>query len=84
MRLTEGTVLLLQPIAGRDRLDGPVTIGTTWLDVTLPAVGQGGDDSRGATAGVAQAGDRLLIPITNVLAVILPEDADASYRAPLP
>lgn len=83
MRVTEGTICLSRPIAGYHRLVGPVTIGTTWLEYTLPeearvpAVDAGGESS-------ALAGQRLLIPITNVIAVVIPTDADDAYRPPLP
>lgn len=75
MRITDGTILLSQPVAGRDQLEGPATIGTTWLDYTMP---------RDGPSGAALAGCRLLIPITNVIAVVIPEDGEQPYQAPAP
>jgi hypothetical protein len=84
MRVTEGTICLFRPIAGHHRLVGPVTIGTTWLEYTLPEEAHvpGAADTGGESS--ALAGHRLLIPITNVIAVVIPPDADDAYRPPLP
>lgn len=77
MRITEdGIIYLSQPVAGRDCLVGPATIGTTWLDYTVPDDPPASGASLAEPPGASLAGCRLLIPITNVIAVVIPGDGD--------
>jgi hypothetical protein len=83
MRITEGTIYLAQPVFGRRRLTGAATIGTTWVDYTFtdPDRAQATDPPPDAEAGVLPPnGWRVLIPITNVTAVVLGPDDTASDR----
>jgi hypothetical protein len=83
MRITEGTIYLAQPVFGRRRLTGAATIGTTWVDYTFTDT-----DRADATASLPDAdagvtpplGWRVLIPITNVTAVVIGPDDTASGR----
>ena len=83
MRITEGVIYLSQPVAGCWQLEGPATIGTTWLDYTMPEGVPMSETPDGAD-GASLHGRRLLIPITNVIAVVIPDEAGDAYRAPLP
>ena len=84
MRITEGTIYLAQPVFGRRRLTGAATIGTTWVDYTFTDT-----DRADATASLPDAdagvtpphGWRVLIPITNVTAVVIGPDDTASDRS---
>jgi hypothetical protein len=83
MRITEGTIYLTQPVFGRRRLTGAATIGTTWVDYTFtdPDRAEAADPPPGAEADVLPPnGWRVLIPITNVTAVVLRVDDTASDR----
>jgi hypothetical protein len=84
MRITEGVIYLSQPVAGCWQLEGPATIGTTWLDYTMPEDAPMSGVAQDGADGVSLHGRRLLIPITNVIAVVLPAEAGDAYRAPLP
>ena len=83
MRITEGTIYLAQPVFGRRRLTGAATIGTTWVDYTFTDTdrAEGTAPLPDAEAGVTPLnGWRVLIPITNVTAVVLGPDGTASDR----
>jgi hypothetical protein len=83
MRITEGTIYLAQPVFGRRRLTGAATIGTTWVDYTFTDTdrAEATDPLPDAAAGVIPPrGWRVLIPITNVTAVVLGPDDTASDR----
>lgn len=83
MRITEGTIYLVQPVFGRRRLTGAATIGTTWVDYTFTDTDRAEATAPlpDAEAGVAPLnGWRVLIPITNVTAVVLGPDEGASGR----
>ena len=83
MRITEGTIYLAQPVFGRRRLTGAATIGTTWVDYIFTDTdrAEAADPLPGAETGVlAPNGWRVLIPITNVTAVVLRVDDTASDR----
>ena len=83
MRITQGTIYLAQPVLGRRYLTGAATIGTTWLDYTFTDAdrAEAADPLPGAETGVlAPNGWRVLIPITNVTAVVLGPDDTASGR----
>ena len=85
MRITEGTIYLAQPVFGRRRLTGAATIGTTWVDYTFTDTDTDRADATDplpdADAGVTPPhGWRVLIPITNVTAVVIGPDEGASGR----
>jgi hypothetical protein len=83
MRITEGTIYLAQPVFGRRRLTGAATIGTTWVDYTFADTdrAEATDPPPDAEADVLLPnGWRVLIPITNVTAVVLGPDDTASGR----
>jgi hypothetical protein len=81
MRITQGTIYLAQPVFGRHRLTGAATIGTTWLDYTFPEGAEDADPPPAADAGITRPhGWRVLIPITNVTAVVVGPDDTASDR----
>ena len=83
MRITEGTIYLAQPVFGRRRLTGAATIGTTWVHYTFTNTDRAEATAPlpDAEAGVAPLnGWRVLIPITNVTAVVLGPDEGASGR----
>jgi hypothetical protein len=83
MRITEGTVYLAQPVFGRRRLTGAATIGTTWVDYTFADTDRANATNPlpDADAGVTiPYGWRVLIPITNVTAVVIGPDDTASGR----
>jgi hypothetical protein len=83
MRITQGTIYLAQPVFGRRRLSGAATIGTTRLDYTFTDADRAdaADPPPGAETDVlAPTGWRVLIPITNVIAVVLGPDDTASDR----
>jgi hypothetical protein len=83
MRITAGTIYLAQPVFGRRRLSGAATIGTTWLDYTFTDADRADAADPPAGAGtdvLAPNGWRVLIPITNVIAVVLGPDDTASDR----
>ena len=81
MRITEGTIHLAQPVFGRRRLTGAATIGTTWVDYTFPEGVEAAGPPPDADAGVTPPhGWRVLIPITNVTAVVIEPDDTASGR----
>jgi hypothetical protein len=88
MRITEGTIYLAQPVFGRRRLAGAATIGTTWVDYTFTDAdrAEAADPPPDADAGVTRPhGWRVLIPITNVTAVVLgPDDTTSGRGSGLP
>jgi hypothetical protein len=82
MRITEGIIYLAQPVFGRRRLTG-----ATWVDYTFTDTDTGThranatDPLPDADAGVTPPhGWRVLIPITNVTAVVIGSDDTASGR----
>ena len=83
MRMTDGAIYLVQPIFGRYCLTGAATIGTTWLDYTFmdsaeePAGPLGTDGP-----ATPPAGRRVLIPITNVSAIVIGPDDGAGSALP--
>jgi hypothetical protein len=86
MRITAGTIYLAQPVFGRHRLTGAATIGTTWLDYTFPEGADAADPLPDADAGVTPPnGWRVLIPITNVTAVVIgPDNTASGHNSGLP
>ncbi len=79
MRISECIIHLAQPVLGKIRLSGAVTVGTTWLDYTFPD-----DPGDGALNAVPEhaAGRRVLIPITNVTSVVIDPGADTGAHLP--
>jgi hypothetical protein len=57
---------------------------STTQEAAMLGTMQGGPTSGAMQDGASLHGRRLLIPITNVIAVVVPDEADAAYRAPLP
>ena len=82
MRITEGIIYLARPIAGCHSLVGPATVGTTWLEYTVATDAPDAARTEGTIGSLA--GRRLLIPITNIIAVVIPDDAAEASRSPLP
>jgi hypothetical protein len=96
MRITDGIIYLARPVLGRHHLTGAATIGTTWLEYTFThdaddAVQSIENTGTMVEAGLSspplpdgdapRAGWRLLIPMSNVTAVLLgPEDAQDHPR----
>jgi hypothetical protein len=83
MRITEGTIYLAQPVFGHRRLTGAATIGTTWVDYTFTDTNraEATNPLPDTDAGVTPPhGWRVLIPITNVTAVVIGPDDTASGR----
>jgi hypothetical protein len=78
MRISECVIHLARPVLGKNHLSGAVTVGTTWLDYTFP------DDPHGAVPEISEstAGRRVLIPITNVTAVVIDPTADTGAHLP--
>jgi hypothetical protein len=86
MRITGGTIYLAQPVFGRRRLTGAATIGTTWLDYTFADDADAADPPSGVEADATPPpGWRVLIPITNVTAVVVgPADMASGRGSGLP
>ena len=88
MRITDGIIYLARPVLGRHRLSGAATIGTTWLEYTFTqdvedsqAVEEAGLLAQPDDCTTPRAGWRLLIPRSNVTAVLLgPEEAEDHPR----
>lgn len=97
MRISDGIIYLARPVLGRHHLTGAATIGTTWLEYTfthdaddavqstenIGAMLEAGLPSATLPDGDARprAGWRLLIPMSNVTAVLLgPEEAPDHLR----
>jgi hypothetical protein len=80
MRISECIIHLAQPVLGKSRLSGAVTVGTTWLDYTFPD--DPGDDIARDDLSGCRAGRRVLIPITNVTAVLIDPAAETGAHLP--
>ena len=72
MRITEGIIYLAQPVLGRRCLSGAATIGTTWLEYTFTdGADEPGPLPDAEECDTPRLGWRLLIPMSNVTAVVM-------------
>lgn len=98
MRITDGIIYLARPVLGRHYLRGAATIGTTWLEYTFTGDADDAAQSFEDLENAAQAtlpspippdgeahpgaGWRLLIPMSNVTAVLLPREEVQDHPRP--
>lgn len=81
MRIKDGAIYLVQPVLGQRCLTGEATIGTTWLDYTFPERAAGTRAERQDGDLLPPPGCRVLIPLSNVTAVVLGAESDSSGSA---
>ena len=77
MHLRQGVIHLVHPVFGRSCLTGPAVIGPTWIEYARTAQqvlrSQAMKDSESEVTVTAQS---ILIPISNVLAIVLEDEVE--------
>ena len=77
MRMANGVIHLVRPVFGCSYLAGPATVGPTWVEYTFTSEQLPASTGRQASTGAElPIGHRVLIPLTNVIAIAIADEVD--------